>query len=142
MATKLLHPPSSQPETETHDSCQKRCNDIGIFFVEKVKRVKDLMAQKLSARVSLIDFADPQHQGPRIDVIKEVSREEVAEILSKMTFKFSPVDVIPSSLIKLCPGIFAELISRLANLSFQSGTFPTSYKSAQIKPLLKKHGRT
>ena len=134
---KLLHPPSSQPETETHDSCQKRCNDIGNFFVEKVKRVKDLIAQKLSAQVSLIDFADPQHQGPRMD---EVSPEEVAGILSKMTLKFSPVDVIPSSLIKLCPGIFAELISRLANLSFQSGTFPTSYKSAQVKPLLKKHG--
>ena len=57
-----------------------------------------------------------------------------------MKSKCSPVDVIPSSIIKLCPDIFGAIISRLANMSFDQCTFPTSYKSAQIRPLLKKPG--
>ena len=48
-------------------------------------------------------------------------------------------DVIPASLIKLFPDIFGEIIARFANLSFEQGTFLSSYKKAQITPLLKKH---
>ena len=41
---------------------------------------------------------------------------------------------------KLCPDIFGAIISRLANMSFDQCTFPTSYKFGQIRPLLKKPG--
>ena len=58
----------------------------------------------------------------------------------KHDLKSSPADVIPSFVIKSCPFIFGEIISRLANLSFDQGQFPTAYKLAQVKPLLKKAG--
>ena len=137
---KLLHPPSSQPEAYTDDSCQKRCHDIGNFFMDKVTKLKDVTAQKLSARGSHELFEDQVHDGARMDFIGHFSPEEVGAIIKETMLKFSPVDVIPSSLIKLCPDIFAVLISRLANLSFQRGTFPASFKTAQVKPLLKKQG--
>jgi len=50
------------------------------------------------------------------------------------------MDFIATSLLKSCPGVFSELISRLANSSFNEGRFPSRFKTAQITPLLKKNG--
>lgn len=51
----------------------------------------------------------------------------------------SPLDFIPTSLIKSCSGVFSQVIARLANLSFEHSTFPVKFKTAQVTPLLKKH---
>ena len=55
-----------------------------------------------------------------------------------MPSKSSSVDFISTSLLKLCPSVFSELIARLANLSFSEGTFPAKFKAAAVTPLLKK----
>jgi len=48
--------------------------------------------------------------------------------------KSSPVDYIPTSVIKSCVDVFAYLVKLL----FSEGKFPTWYKTASITPLLKK----
>ena len=58
----------------------------------------------------------------------------------KGTFKSSPLDYIPTSLLKSCADTFSILISHLANLSFTQATFPSKFKLALISPLLKKPG--
>ena len=55
-----------------------------------------------------------------------------------MPSKTSSVDFIPTSLIKLCPLVFSEIIATLANLSFSQGIFPAKFKEASVVPLLKK----
>ena len=55
-----------------------------------------------------------------------------------MSSKSSPVDCIPTSIIKTCPDVFAPLIAYLAKLSFSEGRFPSRYKTASVTPLLKK----
>jgi hypothetical protein len=57
-----------------------------------------------------------------------------------MPCKSSPLDVLPTTLLKSCAHVFAPIIARLANLSFQTGRFPSRYKRAQVLPLLKKAG--
>jgi len=52
--------------------------------------------------------------------------------------KSSPVDFIPTSIIKNCSLTFSAIIARLANLSFSEGIFPASFKVASVTPLLKK----
>jgi len=54
--------------------------------------------------------------------------------------KTSPLDVLPCSLLKNCADVFTPVITRLANMSLQAGTFPARYKFAQVLPLLKKAG--
>jgi len=44
------------------------------------------------------------------------------------------------SLLKSCSDVFAPVVAELANLSMQTGKFPTSHKQAQMMPLLKKAG--
>ena len=57
-----------------------------------------------------------------------------------MPGKLSPLDVVPTSLLKSCTDVFSPIIAHLANISFSSGHFPTSFKKAQITPLIKKPG--
>ena len=57
-----------------------------------------------------------------------------------MSNKSSPLDYIPTSLLKSCAGTFSFLISHLANLSFYQANFPSKFKHALIAPLLKKPG--
>jgi len=64
--------------------------------------------------------------------------EEVTKLIDSMPAKSSPLDVIPTSLLKSCCDVFAPLITRLAELSFSEGTFPARYKMACVVPLLKK----
>ena len=58
--------------------------------------------------------------------------------ISTMPCKSSPVDCIPTSIIKTWPDVFAPLIAHLAKLSFTEGKFPSRYKTASVTPLLKK----
>ena len=57
-----------------------------------------------------------------------------------MSTKSSPLDRIPTSVIKTYIDTFAVLISRLIELLFVEGKFPTLYKHASVTPLLKKPG--
>ena len=57
-----------------------------------------------------------------------------------MPAKSSPLDALPCPLLKASSAVFAPVIARLANLSFQTGTFPSCFKRAQVLPLLKKSG--
>ena len=54
--------------------------------------------------------------------------------------KSSPMDFVPTSVLKRCNRVFVPLIVTLANLSFAEGRFPASFKKAQVTPLLKKEG--
>ena len=50
--------------------------------------------------------------------------------------KMDYLDVLPRTLLKSCADVFAPVFATLANLSLQSGKFPSCYKKAQVLPLL------
>jgi len=68
----------------------------------------------------------------------KISHTQVSALLKTMPSKSSPLDLIPTSLLKSCSVVFAPILANLANLSFSQGSFPSSFKLAQVTPLLKK----
>ena len=62
---------------------------------------------------------------------------KVLYLINKSYSKSSPMNFIPSSLIKSCAYVFSELVSHLANLSIFEGIFPSKFKLAQFTPFLK-----
>ena len=82
--------------------------------------------------------AEPVHSGPTLQTLSSVTTLEVAKILLCLRPKSSALDYIPTSLIKSCPNVFSILIAKLANMSFQEGCFPQSFKTALVTPLIKK----
>ena len=68
--------------------------------------------------------------------------DEIHKLIRSMPAKSSPLDKIPTSVVKSCVDSFAPLIARLVALSFKEGKFPGKYRQALVAslPLLKKAG--
>ena len=69
-----------------------------------------------------------------------VSEDEMAAVINSTRCKTSPVDKIPTVVLKRCVGIFAPSLAHLANLSFANGVFPARFKLGHVIPLIKKAG--
>jgi hypothetical protein len=110
------------------------------YFYDKIKLLKDSIAQKLSSVLPIPLKYDRPFNGTPLSDLKLVAPSEVSKLLSSMQSKSSPCDFIPTRLLKECITVFSHIIARLANLSFSEGYFPSQFKSAQITPTLKKQG--
>ena len=114
-------------------------NSLASFFYQKIVSLKDSIALKLQDSPTPFDF-DLPHSGEVLSDFNPVTPAEVSQLLRSMSNKSSPLDFIPTSLLKSCSNTFSILISHLANLSFTQATFPSNFKLALISPLLKKPG--
>ena len=60
------------------------------------------------------------------------------KIVRSMNSKSCTLDPVPINLVKDCFEIWAPVLSVIVNNSFQSGVFQEEYKSAIVRPLIKK----
>ena len=102
--------------------------------------IKRSIANQLAGLTINPSSSDKDHTGECLYDLPMVTPDDVQRILNSMPSKSSPMDFIPTSLLKKCSDIFAPVICNLANLSFTSGHFPTMFKTAQVTPLIKKAG--
>ena len=77
---------------------------------------------------------------PQFDQFKEITEEEVLQIINSMGAKTCGSDPVPSSVLKeLAPYIIRQ-ITTIVNVSLREGVFANKWKTAIIKPLFKKVG--
>ena len=134
----LLH--SSPPSEQLSPSVsQPLANSLASFFLQKILTLKNSISSKLHGSPPPFDFDQP-HQDELLFNITSVTPTEVTQLLHSMSNKSSPLDYVPTSLLKSCADTFSIIISHLANLSFKEGTFPSKFKLALVSPLLKKPG--
>ena len=134
LQTRLLH---SKPSTcYSDDDCARLSSTFRRIFVDKLKRIGDTVPANLtssSATAGLVRL----HSGPLVDDFRPVTTAEVQRLLVKMPSKSSPLDIVPTSLLKSCSDIFAVTIARVANLAFRDRLFPACLKTVEVLPLLK-----
>ena len=121
-----------------HNNNQHMCNSFIDYFKSKIVSIHNTIIGMLPTLST--PLPDRAQVGPTLDAPSPVSPEQVLAILNSIPAKSSPLDFIPTSLLKSCSGVFSLLISRLANLSFSQEVFPTKFKVAQVTPILKKPG--
>ena len=77
---------------------------------------------------------------PQFDHFEEITEEEVLKMSNSMEAKTCGSSPVPSSVLKdLAPYIIKE-ITTIVNVSLREGVFTDKWKTAIIKPLLKKFG--
>ena len=135
---ELLHAGRNSfvPEAEAKTQCEA----ISSYFAEKISRMKNVVASRLVGLTTDPFRFDVPHVGQPLNLFRWVSVEEVYKLLGEIPSKSSPMDFVPTSVLKRCRRVFAPLIARLANLSFQEGRFPSQFKRAQVTPLIKHEG--
>ncbi len=114
------------------------CTTLAGFFINKVRNIENSLQDALDGLRPMPLSSDQPHQGPLLSEFTPILPSEVHKLLATMPAKSSPLDVVPTSLLKACPITFSNILAFLTNLSINQGCFPTQFKKAQITPLMKK----
>ena len=122
-----------------HVPCDPLAAGFSQFFVDKLARIRQSIAASLQQSGRSV-FTARQHTGLTLSLLAPTSAPEVLKLLTSRPVKSSPVDVLPSVLLRSCAAVFAPIITHMANLSFVGCRFPAVFKTAQVLPLLKKPG--
>ena len=77
---------------------------------------------------------------PQFDQFEETTDEEVLKIINSMGAKTCGSNPVPSSVLKELAPCIAKQITTIVNMSLREGVFANKWKTAIIKPLLKKVG--
>ena len=105
------------------------------FFSSKIQDIRD----KLDKTPCQPCSTDPLFSGTPMCTFRSVSQDEVMKTIKSMSFKTCDLDPLPTSLYSDCLPHLLPFISDIINSSLSTGTVPDSFKSAIVRPLLKKH---
>ena len=111
----------------------KACAQLRKILRRKVSKINSSSRTRFIGRT--LDPFRYDHNGALLDSLSPVSEEEVRKIFAEMPAKSSPMDLVPSSMLKSCSSVFSPIITRIANTSFAEGVFPKTIKAAHANPL-------
>lgn len=75
---------------------------------------------------------------PELNTFLPASEDEVRKLVMSSPSKHCQLDPIPTSILKDHIDPLLPTITKIVNLSLETSTFPVQFKSAIVKPLLKK----
>ena len=81
---------------------------------------------------------DPQT--PSFSSFQAITEEEAHSIIMNLAKKSSALDPIPTPLAVKCIDVLLPVITKMINISLDSGHFPSSWREALVLPTLKKTG--
>jgi len=108
------------------------------FFDDKITNLCARFTPLTPALVHTLNLPPPVAPPPLSDFQPATTLEVRNAILSSSNSTCS-LDLIPTKLLKSCIDSLLSPITTIINLSLSEGTFPSSFKTAIVKPLLKKY---
>ena len=117
----------------------KLANQLGTFFIQKIETIGfnlDNMAQGLPT------FPDDHApvSPPPFSKFSPLTEEKVSKLINSSTKKSCNLDPMLTSLVTDCIDVLLPIITKMINLSLESGLFADDWKCALVLPLLKKPG--
>ena len=102
------------------------------FFRDKVVNLKNGLTPQ-------IEDSEPEAQSTLSDFVP-ISPADVTDLVNKSNSKSCNLDILPTDLLKFCINEMAPFLTYLFNASLVTGVVPQAFKTASVKPLLKKAG--
>ncbi|KAK4311201.1 hypothetical protein Pmani_017293 [Petrolisthes manimaculis] len=115
-----------------HDDASKLADQFSDFFEQKVLRIRERFTE---SDAYVVESETNSHS---LSDFEPMTEESVRELVQSMKTKSCDLDPIPTSLLKLCLDDVILSLTCLINQSLTSGEFPTVFKQAILRPLLKK----
>jgi len=113
--------------------------DFGNFFVQKIEQINSSLAD-LSAQSQ-----PPPHVNEhsacadgRFSSFKTLTQDQERMLIDKTPKKSCQLDPVPTSIVVQSLDILLPVITKLVNLSFETGQFAGTLKEALVLPSLKK----
>ncbi len=116
---------------------QDLANRFGDFFMSKIENIRtEIDSQPCN-------FQCPMGTPPpaaTFSTFSPLSEDNVRELIFKSKSASCDLDPIPTPLLKECIDVILPLLTKMINLSLQTGIFPMEWKLALVIPLIKKFG--
>ena len=138
-AKKLFNHGDNRAVYPPVDDNIKLANQLGTFFIQKIETIGsnlDNMAQGLPALSVDHTLASP----PIFCKFSPLTEEKVRKLINSSTKKSCTLDPMPTPLVVDCIDMLLPIITKMINLSLESGLFADDWKFALVLPLLKKPG--
>ena len=118
-----------------HENVVELCQDFENYFYTKIQNIRS----KING--SSFEIIKPVCSSS-IDTLTDftcLGDDDVLEIINGLSNKHCELDPVSSELFKKCIPYFLPYVKYIINTSLESGSFPTSFKEALIKPKLKSY---
>ena len=86
------------------------------------------------------EFDLPHRDVPKFKKFSLLTTEQVRKAMMQMKNKSSKLDVIPTDKLKVIQDVCINSITKIVNMSLPNGEFCNQWKTAIIRPLIKKLG--
>ena len=117
---------------------QEVANGFSAYCADKLSRIRETIRITMSNfKLPSRDVISPTQSDIVLDNLGAVKADDVSNVIKKMSNKSSPLDIMPTSLLKSCLPEISRMIANIANASFDAGIFSSSMKIGQVTPLIK-----
>ena len=117
-------------------SPKETAQNLSNFFTSKIENIRDEIRSDQTGDAKEHEI-EPQTNSRLLNFLP-ASQEEVRKIIQSSPNKSCELDPIPTWLLKSCLDKLLPVITNIINESFSSCHVPTEFKSAVIRPHLKK----
>ena len=102
-------------------------------FMNKIQNIREFLKE--------FENHKPCHKDtPIFDTFQELNTEDIKKLITQLQTKSCELDVLPTHILKLYLNELLSIITKLVNLSLKQGVFPSKWKRAMVRPLIKKIG--
>ena len=112
-------------------------NEFAQFFCSKIDKIMDTLNKVQDVTPPALEHTPPVN---KLSEFQEISVEDTTKIIKSFSNASCELDPVPTAVVKSAVDVLSEPITHIINRSLKSGTFPECWKSALVKPLLKKKG--
>ena len=125
------------PLPTTYDNDEDMANAFADYFMDKIKGIQNSLEHH-----PIYQPNSSGHIKSRLTEFNKIPEEDIKNTISRMAAKSCELDPLPISIFKKAVenGKFLHIITRIVNLSLNRGQFANTWKTAIIRPLLKKLG--
>ena len=122
----------SENKLPADKSDRELADEFANFFMEKILKIRDSLKDQPT-------YSPLSHGSvPSLDSFKELTDDEVKKIICSMATKSCEIDSLPTKFIKDGLHDILPVITKIVNVSLKNGSFANAWKTATVRPLLKK----
>ena len=133
LVTNLTNKPEPQ-KWPTHNTKEHLAGDFAAFFQNKILQIRELFNGMKQYE------AITEASVPLLRKFAPLMEKQMALIIKQMKSKSCELDDIPTNILKKILPRVCPLITKIVNTSLTSGEFSTKWKTAVVRPLIKKIG--
>ena len=122
-----------------HDSVDDLTEKFNSFFIDKISNIRKQLNTKAETLVNSNNVPFHPPVTSCMTGFCDVSKEDVSKLVTCMSSATCELNPISTKLVTdQCHNTLLPVVANIVNESLSSGEFPSIFKSAHIKPLLKK----